>query len=185
MDTDPASGITVFSADDVAAEVQGLAELLHACVHAGASVGYVLPFSLADAEAFWRDKVLPPVRDGARALWVARRDGRIAGSVQLDHDTPPNQPHRAEVRKLLVHPDFRRRGISRALMAALERRAAALGRSLLTLDTRTGDNAEPLYTSLGYRVVGVIPGYCRDPFADQLDPTTIMYKLLGQAERAA
>ncbi len=109
---------------------------------------------------------------------VARKDGRIAGSVQLDYDTPPNQPHRAEVRKLLVHPDFRRRGIAKALMAALESRAAELGRSLLTLDTRTGDMAEPLYVSLGYQTAGIIPGYCRDPFKDHFDPTTIMYKAL-------
>lgn len=161
-----------------AANVEELGALLHACVLDGASVGYVLPFTPADAERFWRDKVLPAMRSGTRTLWVVRQDHRIVGSVQLDHDTPPNQPHRAEVRKLLVHPDFRRRGISRALMAALERRAAELGRSLLTLDTRTGDNAEPLYASLGYRIAGVIPGYCRDPFADHLDPTTIMYKAL-------
>ena len=63
-------------------------------------------------------------------------------------------------------------------MAALERRAGELGRSLLTLDTRTGDSAEPLYTSLGYQTAGIIPGYCRDPFEDHLDPTTIMYKAL-------
>lgn len=171
--------ITELSADAAAGQLGELGALLHACVHDGASVGYVLPFPPAAAEAFWRDKVLPALRGGARVLWVARRDGRIVGSVQLDHDTPPNQPHRAEVRKLLVHPDFRRQGISRALMAALEHRAAGLGRSLLTLDTRTGDNAEPLYRSLGYTAVGVIPGYCRDPFADQLDPTTIMYKVLA------
>lgn len=170
---------TELSADAAAAELRELGALLHACVQDGASVGYVLPFAPADAEAFWRDKVLPAVRDGSRLLWAARCGDRIAGSVQLDHDTPPNQPHRAEVRKLLVHPDFRRRGISRALMAALECRAAGLGRSLLTLDTRTGDKAEPLYSSLGYRTAGVIPGYCRDPFAAHLDPTTIMYKVLG------
>lgn len=184
MDNDLASGIARCSADDVAADLRGLGTLLHACVHDGASVGYVLPFTPGDAEEFWRDKVLPSVREGSRVLWVARLDGRIVGSVQLDHDTPPNQPHRAEVRKLLVHPDFRRRGLSRALMAELERYAAGLGRSLLTLDTRTGDKAEPLYASLGYRTAGVIPGYCRDPFAGHLDPTTIMYKMLGQEAAA-
>jgi hypothetical protein len=98
--------------------------------------------------------------------------------VQLDYNTPPNQPHRAEVTKLMVHPEARRGGIARALMAALEHRATALGRSLITLDTRTGDMAEPLYTSLGYQTVGVIPGYCRDTIEDRYDPTTIMYKTL-------
>jgi ribosomal protein S18 acetylase RimI-like enzyme len=98
--------------------------------------------------------------------------------VQLDFDTPPNQPHRAEVRKLLVRPDFRRQGIGRTLMAEVEKRAAELKRNLLTLDTRTGDSAEPLYASLGYRTVGIIPGYCLDPFNTKLDSTTVMYKAL-------
>ena len=182
MDTHAPIAVAELAPEELPGNVGALGELLHACVHDGASVGYVLPFAPQQAEAFWRDKVLPPVATGTRVLWVARIDGqsggRIAGTVQLDLDTPPNQPHRAEVRKLLVHPAFRRRGISRLLMAALERRAAGLGRSLLTLDTRTGDVAEPLYASIGYRVVGVIPGYCRDPFADHLDPTTIMYKAL-------
>ncbi|WP_241114278.1 GNAT family N-acetyltransferase, partial [Achromobacter insuavis] len=98
---------------------------------------------------------------------------------QLDCDTPPNQPHRAEIRKLLVHPDFRRRGIARELMQAAEAAAVTAGRSLITLDTRTGDNAEPLYTSLGYRTVGVIPGFARDARdPNRLDGTTIMYKPL-------
>jgi ribosomal protein S18 acetylase RimI-like enzyme len=98
--------------------------------------------------------------------------------VQLSTDTPPNQPHRAEVTKLLVHPDFRRRGIARALMAELEVRAAALKRTLITLDTRTGDSAEPLYASMGYKTVGTIPDFCVDPFGERLYPTTIMYKTL-------
>jgi ribosomal protein S18 acetylase RimI-like enzyme len=153
--------------------------LLHACVHDGASISFVMPFSIDDAEAFWRGKVLPGVAAGSSLLLVAEAEGGIAGSVQLDHDTPPNQPHRAEVRKLLVRPDFRRRGLARTLMAELEVRARLLGRSLLTLDTRTGDRAEPLYASLGYETVGVIPRFCRDPFAaDKLDGTTIMYKAL-------
>jgi ribosomal protein S18 acetylase RimI-like enzyme len=172
----PQATIALLSANDVASHVRELGALLHACVHAGASIGFVLPFTAEDSEAFWSRKVLPAVQGGGRVLWVARRHGRIAGSVQLGYDTPPNQPHRAEVSKLLVHPAFRRLGIARALMAELERRAIQMGRSLLTLDTRTGDSAEPLYASLGYRTAGVIPGYCRDPFDDRLDSTTIMYK---------
>ena len=88
----------------------------------------------------------------------------------------PNQPHRAEVRKLMVHPDFRRQGIAKALMAEIEQHAINLGRTLLTLDTRTGDSAQSLYTSLGYITVGAVPGYCLDPFENHLDSTTIMYK---------
>ena len=170
--------IVSLSADETDDQIAQLGALLHACVHNGASIGFVLPFSAEQGEAYWRGKVLPRVRDGAVVLLAARIGERIVGSVQLDHDTPPNQPHRAEVRKLLVHPECRRQGIAKALMAAIESRAAALGRSLLTLDTRTGDNAEPLYTALGYRVVGIIPGYCRDPFEPKLDPTTVMYKAL-------
>jgi hypothetical protein len=151
---------------------------MHACVHNGASIGYVLPYSVDDSEAFWRKKVLPGVQPGALVLFVARQRGRIVGSVQLDHDMPPNQPHRAEVRKLVVHPDFRRQGVAQALMARLENNAVELGRSLLVLDTRTGDKAEPLYASLGYTTVGIIPGYCRDPIDGRLDSTTIMYKTL-------
>lgn len=178
MTSEPRPTISIVSADDIASHVPELGALLHACVHAGASVGFVLPFAADDSEAFWRRKVLPEVRDGGRVLLVAQQGGRIAGSVQLGYDTPPNQPHRAEVSKLLVHPDFRRQGIAKALMAELERLASERGRSLLTLDTRTGDKAEPLYASLGYRTAGVIPGYCRDPVEDRLDSTTIMYKAL-------
>jgi GNAT superfamily N-acetyltransferase len=100
------------------------------------------------------------------------------GSAQLGHDTPANQPHRADVNKLMVYPDFRRRGIARALMVEIEKIARSLGRTLLTLDTRTGDSAEPLYASMGYAVSGVIPGYCLDVAKTRLDSTTVMYKAL-------
>ncbi|MGH6854055.1 MAG: GNAT family N-acetyltransferase [Aestuariivirga sp.] len=178
MTGDSQATISIFSADDIASHIRELGALLHACVHDGAGVSFVLPFMEDESEAFWNNKVLTAVRGGGLALLVARQSGRITGSVQLDHDTPPNQPHRAEVRKLLVHPDFRRRGLAKALMAELERLALQLGRSLITLDTRTGDMAEPLYTSLGYKTVGMIPGYARNTIEDRLDSTTIMYKLL-------
>ena len=170
--------IASLSADEAADHVAQFGALLHACVHDGASIGFVLPFTAEHSETYWRDKVLPRVRSGSVVLLAAWIDKKLVGSVQLDHDTPPNQLHRAEVRKLLVLPDCRRKGIGKALMAAIEARAAALGRSLLTLDTRTGDHAEPLYTALGYRTAGIIPGYCRDPFEAKLDPTTVMYKAL-------
>jgi len=175
---DTHTAIAAFSAADIETHLSELGALMHACVHAGASIGYILPFTSEDAKAFWSKKVLPGVLDGTRVLLVAAKDGRIVGSVQLDYDTPPNQPHRAEIRKLIVHPDFRRQGIARALMAGVEERASRLRRSLLTLDTRTGDSAEPLYESLGYSTVGVIPGYCLDPFNGRLDSTTVMYKAL-------
>jgi len=170
--------LRLFSADDIAAHLDGLAGLLQACIMAGASIGFIMPHAYEDSEAFWIRKVLPALRDGSRLLLVAKRDDVIAGSVQLDYDTPANQPHRAEIRKLLVHPDFRRQGIARALMAEIELHAIRLRRSLITLDTRTGDGAEPLYRSLGYQTTGIIPGYCRDTLTDRLDATTIMYKNL-------
>ena len=170
--------ISAFAADDIVRHLSELGALLRACVHGGASISFVLPFTAEDGEAFWLKKVLPAVRDGGLLLLIARQSGVIAGSVQLDHDMPPNQPHRAEVRKLMVHPAFRRRGIARSLMIELERRALRMGRRLITLDTRTGDAAEPLYVSLNYKTAGVIPDFCRDTLEDRLDPTTIMYKSL-------
>jgi ribosomal protein S18 acetylase RimI-like enzyme len=171
--------ITPFSADDLVRHLPELGALLRACVHDGASVGFVMPYGADDSEAFWRAKVLPSLRAGGLALFVARDGDAIAGTVQLDYDTMPNQRHRAEVRKLLVHPAFRRRGIARALMTEVERHAHGLQRNLLTLDTRTGDYAEPLYAALGYQKAGVIPGYARAPHdAARFDATTIMYKAL-------
>jgi len=178
MTADTAVTVAALSAEEVEARLPELTALLLACVEAGASINFVMPFTEYDSEAFWRAKVLPPSYQGSRTVLVALSGGNIVGSVQLSCDTPPNQPHRAEVTKLMVHPGHRRRGIARLLMAELERRAAELGRSLITLDTRTGDSAEPLYASLGYKTVGIVPGYSRDVFEDRLDSTTIMYKNL-------
>lgn len=171
--------ISHLSAAEVARHLPELGALLHACVHDGASIGFVLPCTAEEAAAFWREKVLPGAEAGLVLLLVARTAGRIVGTVLLDHDTMPNQRHRAEARKLLVHPGFRRRGIARALMVELERRARGLGCTLITLDTRTGDAAEPLYGAMGYQVAGIIPGYCRSPFEDRLESTTLMYKALA------
>lgn len=170
--------IRALAAPDLAARLPEFGRLLHACVHGGASVGFVLPFDPAAAEAFWRDRVLPPLADGGRVLLAAFDGPALAGTVQLLHDTMPNQPHRAEVAKLLVDPARRREGIATALMLRLEDAARRLGRSLLTLDTRPGDGAEPLYAGLGYAVAGTIPDFCRDNFTDRLDPTRLMYKRL-------
>jgi GNAT superfamily N-acetyltransferase len=164
------------AAEDV--EMRG--HVLHACVHAGASVNFVLPFSHDDATAFWRDKVVPAARAGNCRVLVARNAERIVGTVQLDLVTPPNQPHRAEVRKLLVLPEARRHGIARALMTAIEEQARQDGRTLLTLDTITGGRAEPLYFSMGYIRVGVIPRYACSPDSSELEATTVMYKELDR-----
>jgi ribosomal protein S18 acetylase RimI-like enzyme len=161
----------------VAEDIASLAGLLHACVHAGASVSFILPFSREDAAAFWRERVLPAVQTGTCLMVIARRDDQIVGTVQLDLATPPNQPHRGEIKKLLVHPQARRAGIARRLMLAIEDEARAARRSLLTLDTAS-DAAERLYASLGYVRVGVIPHFSIRPDSREFEGTTVMYKEL-------
>ena len=163
-------------------ELDMLADILHAVVHTGAGVSFVVPFSLGEARAFWADTVLPGLRARTRRMLVARRDARIVGTVQIDLAVPPNQQHRAEVLKLLVHPSARRHGMARALMIALEPVAQSEGRTLLTLDTWTHSPAEALYRSLGYVVAGVIPRYARGSLTPQLEAATFMYKELAPAE---
>lgn len=170
--------ITQVDAGQLERELDAFAALLHACVHGGASIGFILPHTPDDARHYWLSKVLPALQAGGVRLLTARRAGQLVGTVQLDHDTPGNGRHRAEVRKLLVPPSERRQGIGRALMQAAQEEARALGRSLLTLDTRTGSEAEPLYLGLGFVQAGIIPFYCRDALEDRLDSTTLMYKTL-------
>ena len=184
---DVAAGVTIAEwrpdlLDDatISADVAMLADILHAVVHGGAGVSFIVPFSRDDARAFWTDAVLPAVRARRRRLLVARLDRRIVGTVQLDPAWAPNQPHRAEVLKLLVHPDARRRGIARSLMVALEDLARAGGWTLLTLDTWTGQAGEALYRSLGYVTVGAIPRFARGSTTTELEPATIMYKELDR-----
>lgn len=170
-----------FDAPSVEADIDMLGEVLHAAVHGGAGVSFVVPFSHDEARAFWREKVLPAARARTRRVLLARQGPRIVGTVQLELALPPNQRHRAEVAKLLVHPRARRRGIARSLMQALDSVARSEGRTLLTLDTVTGSNAERLYLSLGYVAVGVVPGYARASLTPALEAATIMYKQLSPA----
>ncbi len=139
-----------------------LCDILVDCVEHGASVGFLAPLDPADADAYWR-RVGRAVAEGRCVLLVAAlADGAVAGTVQLDVDTMPNQPHRATVSKLLVHSTARRRGVGQALMAGVERAALDAGRWLLTLDTATAD-AERLYQRLGWKAAGVIPQYALNP----------------------
>jgi GNAT superfamily N-acetyltransferase len=189
--TSPLAGIHIeewrpdrAAADAIARDVASLGEILHAAVHDGAGVSFVVPFALEEACAFWTSRVVPGIAAGSKRVLVAREAGRIAGTVQLDLPWPPNQPHRADVGKMLVHPDARRRGIARALMLALEDLARADGRTLLTLDTVSDSPAEALYRSLGYVTIGVIPRFALKSLVRELEPATFMYKELGPARAA-
>jgi GNAT superfamily N-acetyltransferase len=161
-------------AAEVRARLDELAAVLADCVAGGASVSYMAPFTQEQArEAFgaWADDV---ERD-ARLLLAAFLDGTIVGTVKLVFATPPNQPHRADVAKLLVHRSARRRGLARLLMEHAEREARAEGKTLLVLDTVTGEDAERLYTRLGWTRVGVIPNYALYPDGSPCD-TTVFWK---------
>lgn len=159
-----------------AAQLEDLAEVLHDCVQGGASVSFMLPFSLEEARAFWRG-VAEGVARGERALVVAEVDGRLRGTVQLVLAQPPNQPHRADLAKMLVHREARRLGLGALLLAEAERVARAEGKTLLVLDTASPD-AERLYTRGGWLPAGVVPGYALLPQGGFCD-TRFFYKALA------
>jgi len=156
-------------------EIRELAELLIDCVEGGASVSFMHPLPMAKALEYWRG-VGDDVAQGKRALIVAKDDAGIFGTVQLILDLPENQPHRADLSKMLVHRRARRQGCGAVLLRAAERVGRECGRSLLVLDTASGD-AERLYARLGWRRVGVIPGYALWPRGGLCD-TTVFYKEL-------
>lgn len=159
----------------LAAALPRLCELLVDSVEGGASVGFLEPLAVADAAAYWR-RIAAAV-DGGRVVLLLAREEQVLGTVQLDIDTLPNQPHRANVSKLLVHSSARRRGIGEALMAAAEREALARGRWLLTLDTATAE-AERLYDRMGWTAAGPIPDYAMNPDGS-LTATTWYWKRLS------
>jgi GNAT superfamily N-acetyltransferase len=157
------------------AQVQGLARVLIDCVEGGASVSFMHPLSVERAEAFWR-RVGDGVARGERALVIAEDEEGIVGTVQLVLDQPENQPHRADLAKMLVHRRGRRRGIGAALLRAAEEAAGACGKSLLVLDTAS-DDAERLYVRAGWQRCGVVPDYALLPFGG-LCQTTFYYRVL-------
>jgi GNAT superfamily N-acetyltransferase len=159
-------------ADD---DIDGLAALLLDCVEGGASVGFMHPLEPDKARAFWR-AVADEVEQGRRALLLAQDGERIVGTVHLVLAQPDNQPHRADLCKMLVLRSERKRGIGAALMDAAERAARAAGKSLLVLDTASLD-AERLYARMGWRQLGVIPGYALLPQGG-LCGTTYFYREL-------
>jgi ribosomal protein S18 acetylase RimI-like enzyme len=154
-------------------ELDGLTEVLVSCVAQGASLGFHAPLAPDAARDWWAG--VP--RDGV-ILLVAERDHHIVGTVQIQPAESENGAHRGEVAKLLVHPEWRRQGIARALMMVLEEEARATGKTLLVLDTREGDLSNDLYRALGYREAGRIPGWARDA-AGTTSTTVFWYKPLA------
>ncbi len=168
--------IVTLTAERAETELEALSEVLVDCVAGGASVSFMNPFGLDDARTYWR-KIIADVAAGDRVLFGALLDGVLFGTVQLGLVGPPNQTHRADIAKLLVHRKARGRGLGRALMLAAEAEARLRGRTLLTMDTASGA-AERLYGELGYARVGVIPGYARLPDGPLCD-TVLFYKQLA------
>ena len=155
-------------------QLEELSDVLVDCVEGGASVSFMLPLTRDRALGFWRG-VAAGVETGARALLVAEDEHGICGTVQLIFDLPENQPHRADVAKMLVHRRARRKGVAAALLKAVEATARECGKSLLVLDTVTGGDAERIYERLGWQRVGVIPEYALFP-AGGFCSTTVFYR---------
>ncbi|HDR7385991.1 GNAT family N-acetyltransferase [Bacillus toyonensis] len=152
--------------------IEELSELLKTVVDDGASIGFLPPLEQEESTKYWQTVLAPEV-----ILFIAKINNKVAGSVQLHLITKPNGIHRAEICKLMTHPNFRRNGIGRSLMQKAEERAKQESRSLLVLDTREGDPSNRLYKSLDYQESGKIPGYAISPNGE-LDATVIYYKFI-------
>ena len=157
------------------ADIEGLAQLLLDAIDSGASVSFMPPLTLERAAEWWRTSI-DAAHEKAVTL-VARDDEGIVGCVQLHPAWAPNQPHRADIAKLLVHRRARRKGVGALLMRAIEEHARAAGFTLLVLDTKRGDGAEALYRREGWIEVGVIPKYALNPDGSWCD-TVVFYKAL-------
>lgn len=170
---------TIRIVDAEAAEhaLDDLCEVLSDCINGGASLGFMLPFQPQDGRDYWRG-VVDAVRLGQTILAVGEVEGRVVATVQVGLASKPNQPHRGDLMKLLVHRDARGLGLSRKLMDLVEQEAARRGRSLLVLDTATGSDAEAIYPRFGWQRVGVIPDYALWPQGGYCG-TTLFYKRIG------
>jgi GNAT superfamily N-acetyltransferase len=156
--------------------LDALSQILADSVAEGAAISFMAPLSYDDAAQFWLRNVQAEVTAGRRILFGATGDGDLLGTVQLITAMPPNQPHRCEIAKMIVHPRARRHGIGRSLMNRALHRARELGKTLVTLDTRTGDAGEPLYASVGFEVAGVIPDFAWNPDGKATHATTYMFR---------
>ncbi|QHM95035.1 GNAT family N-acetyltransferase [Kosakonia sacchari] len=161
----------------LASHLPSLCDVLENCVSGGASVSFMHPLSREKSLQFWSGVAASAAR-GERIVLVAQDDsGEIVGTVQVVLEQPENQPHRADVSKLLVHEKARRQGLARRLMDALEREALAHGKTVLVLDTSTGSGAEHFYLQCGWQRVGEIPRFALMPDGN-VTATTIFYKFL-------
>lgn len=169
--------IRTLSGEEARTAVPALADLLIDCVHGGAGVSFMAPLSQPRAAAFWSG-IAEGVAAGQRRLLVAEApDGALLGTVQLVLAQPENQPHRADLAKMLVASRARRQGIGERLMRAAEDAGRAAGKTLLVLDTVTGSAAERLYRRLGWQEVGVIPNFALSPEGEP-GGATFFYKAL-------
>ena len=169
--------IRILTAEQAARAIDDLCEVLSDGVNGGASLGFMLPFSPADARNYWQG-VVDSVAAGQTVLVVSEIDGRVVGTVQVGFASRPNQPHRGDLMKLIVHRSVRGRGVSRLLLQAVEAESARRGRSLLVLDTATGSEAEAIYPRFGWQRVGVIPDYALWPQGGFCG-TTLFYKRIA------
>lgn len=158
-------------------ELEGLCNVLEDCVRGGASVSFMLPMERAKSLAFWQG-VAQSARQGERLVYIAEDgEGDVVGTVQVVWAQPENQPHRADVAKMLVHRKARRQGLGAALLTAAEQGALAAGKTLLVLDTVTDSDGWRLYSRQGWQRVGDIPDYALWPDG-RMCPTTVFYKAL-------
>jgi len=162
---------------DQAEVIAALSDMLIETVAHGGSVSFMHPLAREVATEFWKNS-LAQAASGKRVVLGAWEGDELIGTVTLDMDTPLNQPHRAEIAKLMTRVNYRGRGVAQRLMTEAERIAVARGRTLLVLDTAVEEGAAGLYERLGYKRVGVIPGYALKPHGS-LTGTIIYFKPIG------
>ena len=169
--------IVAASGEAFVAAIPQLGELLRACVTDGAAVGFIAPLDPDTAVAFWQAQTSAVEAGEKHVLLAVRDNGTIIGTVTLALAPQVNGCHRAEIAKMLVHPDARRQGVAAALLRQAETVARSLGRRLLVLDTRQGDAAERLYAKLGWHSCGIIPDYALNSDGSS-HATHVMYRQL-------
>lgn len=169
--------VRALTTSDIQTHVESLAQILVDCVADGASISFMHGFTVQDAKQYW-NQIVAKSAAGELLVFGALVDGTLVGTATLITGTPPNQPHRADVAKVLVSPKYQRRGIARALMLEVEKRALEIGKDLLALDTLTGSAAESLYASMGWKRVGEIPRYALTPDGEE-KATMVFYKDLS------